>query len=288
MIRVAIINLGQIREKSNKVIDSLVNIIKNTDLPPQLSIEAANVLNKIDYTNKTAIDTLVHIIQCTTVISKDRASNLENEYNHFKATIVLAKIDSSNKTAINAALRLIQSAYWEFLDDEFIIFLNHIGQHNPTVINALTNMILEEKLDLTSHTNAIDILGNIAVGNQKAIKTLLMLIDKYLANPKERNTGTHIGMPLNMFRDKVTYSSFRKDNQHDFWKQKSDLLLVALNSLCLIAVGNQLAIDTLVNIIRDSTIDNKVREQMAKILKKIAEKWKYSEFYEVFKNNVSA
>jgi len=165
--------LGQLDPGNVKAISGLVNILENTNdkatqqrvayYLDQIDPGLAYCLSQIDPGNEKAISLLVNILENT----NDKNTQQQVAY-------ILLQLDPDNEKAISLFLNLLVNTNDEYTQQRVYIF----GQFDPrfkTVISTMVNL-LESTTDKRTRSQLLETLGEIAIGNEMAIKSVIKLL----------------------------------------------------------------------------------------------------------------
>ncbi|NJL68580.1 MAG: hypothetical protein HC894_21335 [Microcoleus sp. SM1_3_4] len=127
--------LGQIGNKSEKVISTLVRILETTE-DDSIQWAATWSLGKVGTKNEKAIAALVRLIETT-----------ENQRNRWQAAISLGEVGTKESGAITTFIKLLEPKEDESISRQAVNGLEKIGTGNEVVIAALVKLIQTTQSD---------------------------------------------------------------------------------------------------------------------------------------------
>jgi HEAT repeat protein len=295
-------SLGKVGTSNSTAIEALREILR-TDQDDYTRREAAESLGKIEPGNTTAIAALtelLHIVKeqwllCSTAttlweINPGNRSAIKtlrelcatkNENLCLRAAESLGKINPRDLIAIETLIRIacMDSDVGE-IEREAAKILYAIGTNNKTVIETLIQFLRTEKNELGC-VRIAKILGKIDTGNQTAIDKLIKIIGTTHKEGIYWDAAEYLG---EISPDHpIAIEALIKLLYNPQWGWFRDQFIV--DSLGKLGIGNQNAIETLIQILLTSQ-NHQLRSKAAEGLKKIRQEEFLVKVVKSLKSNV--
>ncbi|MBD2014306.1 HEAT repeat domain-containing protein [Microcoleus sp. FACHB-53] len=300
--RISVESLGKVGTDNITAIKALQEIL-HTNQDDYIRREAAKSLGKIDPGNTTAIAALtelLHIVKdqwllCSTAttlweINHGNRSAIKtlrelcaskNENLCLSAAESLGKINPRDLIAIETLIRIAcMDSDVEEIEREAAKILYAIGTNNKTVIETLIQFLRTEKNELDC-VRVAKILGKIDTGNQTAIDKLIKIIGTTQKEGICWDAAEYLG---EISPDHpIAIEALIKLLYNHQWGWFQDQFIV--NSLRKLGIGNQNAIETLIQILLTSQ-NHQLRSKAAEGLKKIRQEEFLVKVVKSLKSNV--